>query len=60
MTSADFLLRYGRVSTALFDHIQQDMLALTSAFIYEAEAPPPAWHDVVPPHAQQPQDIPLT
>ena len=60
MTSADFLLRYASVTTALFDHIEHDMLALSSAFIDDDETSPPAWHDTVPLHALQPQDIPLT
>jgi hypothetical protein len=60
MTSSDFLLRYASVTTALFDHIEHDMLALSSAFIDDDEAPPPAWQDSLPPLALQPQDIPLT
>jgi len=60
MTSSDFLLRYASVTTALFDHIEHDMLTLSSAFIDDDEAPLPAWQDSLPPLALQPQDIPLT
>jgi hypothetical protein len=60
MTSSDFLLRYASVTTALFDHIEHDMLALSSVFIDDDEAPLPAWQDALPPHARQAQDIPLT
>lgn len=60
MTPADFLLRYASVTTALFDHIEHDMLALSCAFIDDDEASPPAWHEVLPRPARQPQDIPLS
>ena len=40
MTSSDFLLRYASVTTALFDHIEHDMLALSCAFIDEDEPLP--------------------
>ncbi len=59
MTSSDFLLCYASVTTALFDHIEHDMLALSSAFIDDDDAPPQAWQDAAPPHALQPLDIPL-
>ena len=59
MTSTDFLLRYASVTTALFDHIEHDMLALSSAFIDDDEASPQAWQDVLP-YLPQPLDIPLT
>jgi hypothetical protein len=36
------------------------MLALSSAFIDDDEAPPSAWQDTLPPPALQPHDIPLT
>jgi hypothetical protein len=48
------------VTTALFDHIEHDMLALSCAFIDDDESPPTAWHEPLPPHALQPQDIPLS
>ncbi|CAN7278264.1 hypothetical protein [Massilia sp. LjRoot122] len=60
MTSSDFLLRYASVTTALFDHIEHDMLALSSAFIDDDEAPPQSWHDAPPHHAHQPLDLPLS
>ena len=60
MTSSDFLLRYASVTTALFDHIEHDMLALSSAFIDDDDAPPQNWHDAPPQHAHQPLDIPLS
>jgi len=60
MTSTDFLLRYASVTTALFDHIEQDMLQLSCAFIDDDEASSTAWHDALPPAALLPLDIPLT
>jgi len=60
MTSTDFLLRYASVTTALFDHIEQDMLQLSCAFIDDDEAASPGWLDAAPPAALLPLDIPLT
>jgi hypothetical protein len=60
MTSADFLLRYASVTTALFEHIEHDMLALSSAFIDDDDSPPMTWHDAVLPHALQPLQLPQT
>lgn len=58
MTSSDFLLRYASVTTALFDHIEHDMLALSCAFIDDDEASLPAWQDAPPRHAMLPLDLP--
>ncbi len=60
MTSSDFLLRYASVTTALFDHIEHDMLALSCAFIDDDDIAPPSRHDALPPHAMQPLDLPQT
>ena len=60
MTSSNFLLRYASVTTALFDHIEHDMLALASAFIDDDEPSPTAWHDTMLPANPLPMDIPLT
>lgn len=60
MTSSDFLLRYASVTTALFEHIEHDMLALSCAFIDDDEASPPASQDALPPHALKSLHIPLT
>lgn len=54
MTPTDFLLRYASVTTALFDHIEHDMLALSSAFIDDDDTAPGTWHDAGPPLALQP------
>lgn len=58
MTSSDFLLRYASVTTALFEHIEHDMLALSCAFIDDDEAAPPIWQGAPPPHAMLPLDLP--
>ncbi|MFC0252910.1 hypothetical protein [Massilia consociata] len=60
MTSSDFLLRYASVTTALFDHIEHDMLALACAFIDDDEASPAPLLDAVLPHMPQRMDIPQT
>ena len=60
MTSSDFLLRYASVTTALFDHIEHDMLALSCAFIDDDDTVPPAWQDALPPHAMRSLDLPQT
>ncbi|MGH8855637.1 MAG: hypothetical protein ACREWI_15355 [Telluria sp.] len=59
MTSTDFLLRYASVTTALFEHIEHDMLAQSFAFIDEDEPPPTLLHGMLP-QACQPFDIPQT
>ena len=59
MTSSDFLLRYASVTTALFDHIEHDMLALASASIDDDEPPSTPFQGAVPPHCPLPLDIPL-
>ena len=60
MTSTDFLLRYASVTTALFDHIEHDMLALSSAFIDDDEIFASSMHEAGTAFAPQPLDIPLT
>ena len=60
MTSSDFLLRYASVTTALFDHIEHDMLALSSAFIDDDDTFPSSMHEAGTVWLPQPQDIPLT
>ena len=60
MTSSDFLLRYASVTTALFDYIEHDMLALACAFIDDDEPVSPSLHDTVHLRLPQPVDIPLT
>ena len=58
MTSTDFLLRYASVTTALFDHIEHDMLAMSSAFIDDDEPLPLPLHDLVPPPLPQSMSTP--
>ena len=60
MTSSDFLLRYASVTTALFDHIEHDMLALSCAFIDEDDPFPSCMHEAGAVPMPQPHDIPLT
>ncbi|SFC95719.1 hypothetical protein [Massilia yuzhufengensis] len=60
MTSTDFLLRYASVTTSLFDHIEHDMLDLSSAFIDDDDPAPILLHDPVLLHAPLPLDIPLS
>ena len=60
MTSSDFLLCYASVTTALFDHIEHDMLALSCAFIDDDDTVPPVWQDALPPHAMRSLDLPQT
>ena len=60
MTSSDFLLRYASVTTALFDHIEHDMLALSSAFIDEDEPFPNSMHEAGAVQLAQPLDLPQT
>jgi hypothetical protein len=48
MTSADFLLSYASVTTSLFDHLEHDLLALSSAFIDDDEPDYPILPDAVP------------
>ena len=60
MTSSDFLLRYASVTTALFDHIEHDMLALSSAFIDDDEPAPATPHGMLLPPVPRPLDLPLT
>ncbi len=60
MTSSDFLLRYASVTTALFDHIEHDMLALASAFIDDEDLSMPGLHEALPPCLPRQVDIPTT
>lgn len=60
MTSSDFLLRYASVTTALFDHIEHDMLALSCAFIDEDEPFPSSMPDAGPVPTPQPLGLPQT
>ena len=60
MTSSDFLLRYASVTTALFDHIEHDMLALASAFIDDEEPSSTPFQGALLPHIPLPVNIPLT
>lgn len=59
MTSSDFLLRYASVTTALFDHIEHDMLALAAAFIDDDEACAAPFQGVLLPHAALSLNMPL-
>ena len=60
MTSSDFLLRYASVTTSLFDHIEHDMLALSSAFIDDDEPPLITLYGTMLPAMPQAMDIPLS
>ncbi|MCC2955972.1 hypothetical protein LK542_10140 [Massilia sp. IC2-477] len=60
MTSTDFLLRYASVTTSLFDHIEQDMLALSCAFIDEDEHLPSSMHEAGAVPMPQPLGLPQT
>ncbi len=60
MTSSDFLLRYASVTTALFDHIEHDMLALASAFIDDDEPSSTPFQGALWPHGPLPVNSPLT
>jgi len=60
MTSSDFLLCYASVTTALFDHIEHDMLALASAFIDDEEAYLPGPHEAMPSCLARQADIPAS
>ena len=60
MTSANFHVCYASVTTALFDHIEHDMLALSCAFIDDDDTVPPVWQDALPPHAMRSLDLPQT
>ena len=60
MNSSDFLLRYASVTTALFDHIEHDMLALASAFIDDDEPASMPFQGALPTHCALPLDIPLS
>ncbi|MCD2515918.1 hypothetical protein LQ564_06255 [Massilia sp. G4R7] len=60
MTSPDFLLCYASVTTALFDQIEHDMLALASAFIDDDEAPATLSCEVLPSYCPQPMGISMT
>ena len=60
MTSSDFLLRYASVTTALFDHIEHDMLALASAFIDDDEPPATPFQGAIPAYCPLPMDLPLS
>ena len=59
MTSSDFLLRYASVTTALFDHIEHDMLALAAAFIDDDEASSAPFQGVLLPHVTLSLHMPL-
>jgi hypothetical protein len=58
MTSANFLISYASVANALFEHIEQDLLLLTTALIDDDEdclfrpqpgLPPAVVHEGLPP-----------
>ena len=54
MTSANFHISYASVANALFEHIEQDLLALTTAFLDDDEELPTLHHqrkNVVPAQA---------
>ncbi|MGI4719052.1 MAG: hypothetical protein ACRYF6_11835 [Janthinobacterium lividum] len=46
------------MTTALFDHIEHDMLALASAFIDDEDISMPGLHEALPPCLPQQVDIP--
>ena len=60
MTSSDFLLRYASVTTALFEHIEHDMLALAAAFIDDDEASSMPFQGVLLPHASLSMNLPFS
>jgi hypothetical protein len=60
MNSSTFLLRYASVTTALFDHIEHDMLALACAFIDDDEPAGSVSHDTLWPQGLKPLYVPVT